>query len=174
MSVRGNLIAIAALGCAFFMGDKWISARATIAPDIANESDFLRIYNPVPLLNTFRSGCLARTGVETGTSSSSGYRFLSTFTNVHYTRTAHMELCDRSQYPTVLQALHKSVVAGLAYTGCKVDSDEFSTAAGVRIAYRCGTRTSGYVTSGTSLAAGDWPASVSLQLNEEWNVRNPM
>src|SRR5579859_1716623 len=102
MSVRGNLIGLVAVVCAAFWADKWVSAQAVIAPDIARQSDFLRIYNPVPLLNSFRSACLARTGVETGSSSSPGYRFLRNFTNVHYTRTARMELCDPSQYPSVL------------------------------------------------------------------------
>jgi hypothetical protein len=174
MNVRGNLIAILAVGCAVFWLDKWTSAQAVIAPDIAKQSDFLRIYNPVPLLNSFRAGCLARTGVETASSSSPGYHFLRNFTNVHYIRTAHMELCDRNQYPSVLSALHRSVVAGLAYTGCKVDSDQFTPAEGVQISYRCGTRTAGYVISGSKLTAGDWPASVSLQLNEEWDVRSPL
>jgi hypothetical protein len=174
MSVRGNLIGLAAVACSVFLADKWISAKAVVAPEVAMQSDFLRLYNPVPLLNSFRVGCQSRTGVGTGSSSSAGYRFLRDFKNVHYSRTAHMELCDQSQYPTVLTALHRSVISALSFSGCKVDSDDFAVAGGVQISYRCGTRTAGYVTSGSKMTGETWPAYVTLQLNEEWNVRNPL
>jgi hypothetical protein len=85
-----------------------------------------------------------------------------------------MDLCDQNQYPTVLTALHRSLLSALAFSGCKVDSDEFTPAEGVQISYRCGTRTAGYVTSGSKLAGEAWPSFVTLQLNEEWNVRNPL
>jgi hypothetical protein len=173
MSVRGNLIGILALASALFFADKWISAKAFVAPDIVNESDFLRTYNPVPLLNSFRASCLARTGVGMGSSSTPGYRFLNNFKNVHYTRTAEMELCNQDQYPSVLTALHRNLTSALDYAGCKIQADQSTTADGVQITYRCGTRTTGFVSSGPKPIGGNWPSEITLQLNEEWYVRNP-
>jgi len=173
MSVRGNLIGVGAMACAIFLANNWISARSVVIADVAKQSDFLRTYNPVPLLNHFRADCQVRSGVSTGSSATPGYRFLNDFRNVHYTRIAHMELCDQKQFPTVLSALHRNLLSALGFAGCKVDADQSSPDGGVKITYRCGTRTSGFVSSGPRRSGDDWPSFVTLQLNEEWYVRDP-
>ena len=178
MSVRANLIGVAAVACALFAADKWISSKAVIPADIAKQSDFLRTWNPVPLLNSFRTGCKASTGVGTAFSASPGYLFLRDARNVRYTRTAHTDLCDQAQFPAAATAIHRSLLSGLGYYGCEVSSDDFpgadfSASRNVRILYRCGTRSAGTVTLGPKSGTGAWPTFVTLQLDEEWSVRDP-
>jgi hypothetical protein len=169
MNIRGNLIGLAALLYAAFVSDKWISARLSIPADVTRQSDFLRIYDPAPLLNSFLAGCRWRAGVESEVLASPGYRFLNTAEDVSYTRTDHSNLCDRNQYPLAVAALHRSTLSALRYFGCKVSSDKSGAGAGVRIVYRCGTRTTGLVTTGPA----DKSAFVTLRLDEEWSVRSP-
>ncbi len=174
MSVRGNLIGVAAVACAVLLANNWISKRSIVAAEVVNQSDFLRTYNPVPLLIHFRADCQVRTGVSTGSSSTPGYRFLNDIKNVHYTRIAHMELCDQKQFPAVLSALHQNVISALGFAGCRIDADQSSEDEGMQINYRCGTRTDGFVSSGPKRGSGgEWPSFVTLQLNEEWKVRDP-
>jgi len=170
MGVRANLLAVGAVACAVILGDKWISAKAVIPADPAKQSDFLRTYNPVPLMNSFRAGCRPRTGVGTTSFAGPGYLLLNDARNVRYTRTAHTELCEPSQYPLIVTALHRSLLSSLEYFGCQVSSDDFTAGRGVRIAYRCGTRSEGVVTTGPP--PGPNRAFVMVQLDEEWSVRN--
>jgi hypothetical protein len=170
MGVRGNLLAIGAVACAVLLANKWISVKSVIPADVAKQSDFLRTYNPVPLMNSFRRGCLPRTGVGTSSYAGPGYLFLNDVRNVRYTRTAHTELCDQSQYPLILAALHRSLLSSLDYFGCQVSSDD-TAEQGVRIAYRCGTRSAGEVTTGPKPEPDSWPSFIMLQVDEEWSVR---
>lgn len=172
MGVRGNLLAVAAVACVVLLANKWISARSVIPADIAKQSDFLRTYNPIPLMNSFRRDCRPRTGVGTTTFAGPGYLFLNDVRNVRFTRTADTELCDQSQYPLILAALHRNLLSSLEYFGCRVSSDD-SAERGVRIVYRCGTRSAGVVTTGPEARPGDYPSFIMLQLDEEWLVRNP-
>ncbi len=173
MSVRRNLLGVGAIACAVLLADRWISARASVSASVVLQSDFFRVYDPVPLLNSFRTGCSSRTGVGTALSSTPGYLLLNDVRNVRYTRRAHTDLCDQSQYPGAVDALHRSTVAALKYFGCRITSDEMVTEQGVRVAYRCGTRSVGIITTGPRVVAGDLPTFVTLQLDEEWEVRNP-
>lgn len=170
MSVRGSLISIAAVAFAAFMADKWISVKAAVPADPARQSDFLRIYDPVPLLSSFLADCTWRTGVASELLASPGYLFLHDAENVAFTRIAQTKLCDQNQYPLAVAALHRSALSALRYFGCRVSSDEFSPDTGVRIDYRCGTRTAGLVTTG---ANSNRPDVVTLRLEEEWLVRTP-
>ena len=173
MNVRGNLIGFAAVACVALVSDKWISARISIPADITRQSDFLRVYDPAPLLNSFLAGCRWRAGVESELLGSPGYLFLNTSENVWYTRTDHSNLCDQNQYPLAVAALHRSALSALRYFGCEVSSDEFEAGGRVRIVYRCGTRTTGLVTTGPGPGPADGQAFVTLRLDEEWSVQSP-
>lgn len=170
MGVRGNLLAVAAVACLGLVADRWISARSVIPADVSKQSDFLRTYNPVPLMNAFRKDCRPRTGVGTTSYAGPGYLFLNDVRNVRYTRTANTELCEQNQYPVVLTALHRSLLASLEYFGCRVSSDS-SEEREIRIEYRCGTRSEGVATTGPTPATGVWPSFIRLQVDEEWLVR---
>jgi hypothetical protein len=173
MCVRGNLIFIVSVAYVALAADKWVSVRITIPADVTGQSDFLRAYNPTPLLSSFLAGCSWRAGPASELAASPGYRFLNDTVNVSYTRTDHTDLCDRDQYPLAGIALHGSALSALRYFGCQVLSDDFSTGRGARIVYRCGTRTNGLVTTGPRPEPGDWPSFVTLRVDEEWSVRNP-
>jgi hypothetical protein len=171
MTVRGNLVSIAAVACAVLLADKWISVRASIPADASMQSDFLRIYDPVPLLNSFLEGCRWRASVASESAESPGYLFLNDARNVSYTRVAQTDLCDRSEYPLAVAALHRSALSALRYFDCQVSSDNSTAGRRVRITYRCGTRTTGIVT--TAPAPGARSAFLTLKLEEEWSVRTP-
>jgi hypothetical protein len=174
VSVRVNLISIAAMACLAFIAGKWISARASVPADPSWQSDFLRIYDPVPLLNSFLANCAWKTGgAASEAAESPGYLLLNNAENVWYTRIAQTNLCDEDQYPVAVDALHRSALSALHYFDCQVSSDNFSAGTGVRIVYHCGTRTAGLVTTGPKPQPGDWPPVLTLRLEEEWMVRSP-
>jgi hypothetical protein len=133
------------------------------------QSDFLRIYDPVPLLNSFLDGCRWRASVASESAASPGYLFLGDARDVAYTRIAQTDLCDQSEYPLAVTALHRSALSALRYFDCQVSSDDSTAGQRVRITYRCGTRTTGVVSA--SPGPGDGSPFVTLRLDEEWSVR---
>jgi hypothetical protein len=101
--------------------------------------------------------------------------FLNRGHNVQYERTIEPWLCGAYRYSAILTALHQNVVSALGSAGCQVLSDELSIDHGVRIAYRCGKRTTGLITevpTPRKSAAEDEPFSLKLRFYEEWAVRS--
>ena len=163
MGVRGNLLGVAAIACTLFALDRWASSRALVPADVANESDFYRVYNPVPLMNPLRAGCASWAGVTTGASTGPGSRFPYEVRPARYTRIARSDLCDETHYSSMLNTLHRDLLAELHYFGCPVLRDDFSPGEKARIMYHCGTRTSGSITTG---APGRY---LTLEVDEEWS-----
>jgi hypothetical protein len=165
MSVRGNLVLAAALLCFALFGYNWITVRSVVAPEVAKQSDFLRIYDPVPLLVSYRAPCSPWGGATKGMSAKPGSKVPWDVRNVTFTRTARIDLCDEDRYPQVEAIMHRTLLRALRFYGCEVSSDDFPEGPNPRIMYHCGTRTSGVIT------AGQPSRFLLLQIDEEWSVR---
>jgi len=165
MSVRGNLVLAAVLLCLALFGYNWAAASSVVPPDVAKQSDFLRIYDPVPLLVSHRAACAPWGGAIKGMSSKPGSKLPWERRNVTFTRTARIDLCDEGRYPEVADLMHRTLLRALHFYGCEVSSDDFPNGPNPRIMYHCGTRTSGVVT------AGQPSRFLLLQIDEEWSVR---
>ena len=137
----------------------------SVPPDAQKQSKFLRTYDPMPLLH---SALGADCGAASSFSASAGLMFLNLGHNVEYERTIEPELCRAYHYSAILTALHGNVVSALGSAGCRVLSDDLSLDHGIRIAYRCGGRSTGLVTAAPSAHE---PFSLKLRFQEEWSVR---
>jgi hypothetical protein len=147
-----------------------ISSGTYFSADERKQSKFLRTYDPVPFLSSFRVGCQALDTLV-GASGAAGYtRFLGASANVRFTRTIQPDLCNTNHPSSILTGLQQNLVSALDSAGCEVSSDWLSLDQGIRIYYRCGTRTSGLVTVSSPKSRNDERPRLKLQIDEQWSV----
>lgn len=164
---------VGAVGVVYFilLAVSLISFGALIPADEGKQSRFLRTYDPIPFLSSFRLGCQTSSLVEA--SAGAGYRFLNVTTNVKFTRTIEPDLCDKDHSSSILTGLQQNLISSLSSAGCQVSSDWLSLDQGIKIYYRCGTQTSGLVTaSPPKQAHNDRRFMLTLQIDEQWSVRS--
>ena len=168
---RKLLVGAIALGCSAMLVVRWIGANGWIAPDPRHDSLFFRSYNPVPFFQAFR--CSTGFGTGSGFSSAAGRRSFGAVTNVRFSRTVVPDLCDKDQTSAILTGLNQNLLASLRSSECEVSSDKVSLEEGIRIYYRCGTRTAGLVLATPPKGgSGDrYGASrLTLRIDEQWAV----
>ncbi len=144
----------------------------TIVPiDDHNQSQFIRTYNPMPLVKPMLKGCQRARSVLSAASSSAGSISLRAVRNMQFQRKVEPEVCENADSSAILTALHSDVESALQSSGCQITSAE-----GIPIRYRCGDRTFGSVTlTRPERPAGDadGPLYLKIEISEEWAVRDP-
>jgi hypothetical protein len=149
-----------------------ISSGTYISADDSKRSKFLSTYNPMPFLSSFRVGCQPLDTLV-GASAAAGYtRFRSGSTNVRFTRTIQPDLCNIDRPSSILTGLQQNLVSALGPAGCEVSSDSLSLDQGIRIYYRCGTRTRGLVTASPPKSRTDGRPMLKIQIDEQWSARS--
>jgi hypothetical protein len=170
---RKLFVGVIALACSAMLVVSWIRANSWVAADPRNESRFFRSYDPVPFFQAFR--CSTGFGTGSGFSSSAGSRFFGAVTNVRFSRTVEPDLCVKDQTSSILTGLNQNVLAALGGSDCEVSSDRVSLEEGIRVYYRCGTRTTGLV---LATPPKDRPgpgeryggSQLTLRIDEQWAV----
>jgi hypothetical protein len=149
-----------------------ITAGTYISADDLKQSNFLRTYDPIPFLSSFRVGCQPLNTLVSASAAAGYTRLRGKGTNVRFTRTIQPDLCDTSHSASILTGLQQNLVSALGSAGCEVLWDSLSLDQGIRIYYRCGTRTSGLVTTSPPRSrADDGQPMLKLQIDEQWSVR---
>jgi hypothetical protein len=162
---------------------KWLELRSWISPEAQNESRFIRSYDPTPVVKSFRSACSPWGGqvdmftqVATERSDGAGYvPLFGSHQDVEHHLTVKPQYCGNpDNNAALLTALHEDVLAALRNAACWVSDDRLTLENGLRIAYRCGTRTSGIVAAGPPQVKnlGDHRHLVlSVNVDEHWAVQ---
>jgi hypothetical protein len=161
----------------------WLESCSLISPTAQNESRFIRSYDPTPVVKSFRSACSPWGGqvdmftqVATERSDSAGYvPLFGSRRDVEHQLTVQPHYCGNpDKNAALLTALHEDVIAALRNAACWVSDDRLTLDNGLRIAYRCGTRTSGIVAAGPPRVEnlGDHRHLVlSVHVDEHWAVQ---
>lgn len=161
---------------------KWLESRSWISPTAQNASRFIRSYDPTPVVRSFRSACSPWGGlvdmftqVATGRSDSAGYvPLFGSRRDVEHHLTVKPQYCGNPDTnAALLTALHEDVLAALRNAACWVSDDRLTLESGLRIAYRCGTRTSGIVAAGPPQVKNSGARRhlvLSVNVDEHWAV----
>jgi len=159
-----------------------IPALFWVSPTPQNQSAFIRSYDPMPVVNAFRSGCGPDgrlsdrlTEVGSGTSSGAGYAFLNSRKDVEHQLTVEPLYCGSpAGNAALLTALHEHALKALRNAACVVSGDRLTLEDGLQIRYRCHTRTTGVVTARPPRAntpGDDVHMLLSVHVDEWWAVR---
>jgi hypothetical protein len=161
---------------------------ATLIPTLAsptpqNQSRFIRSYDPMPVVKSFRAACSSHGNLvdqftETLTTredSAGSIPRLGSPKDVEHHLTVEPHYCGNpDSNAALLTALQQHAIAALRNAHCSVSGDSLTLESGLRIGYACGTRTTGIVTAGPPLAKNaDDPSHLvlSVKVDERWAVR---